>query len=152
MTDVDPEIQRVRDQLAAEVARMADEAVELAREVGIELDYGEASMDGVERALATIGEDFEELSERGRDLTVQRFGCYILEVARRAHGGYFQWWPLRDAPVLVLDDQQCHLGLHTWDKVRGRLGGDEGDNLPFFYRGFAEAARERHPGTNRTYV
>ena len=40
----------------------------------------------------------------------------------------------------------------TWDKVRGRLGGDEADNLPFFYDGFAERVRRAAPGIRALYV
>ena len=45
-----------------------------------------------------------------------------------------------------------HVAFMTWDKVRGRLGGDLADNLPFFYDGFAERARQAAPGTRALYV
>jgi hypothetical protein len=54
--------------------------------------------------------------------------------------------------VLVVGDPVCHIGLHATDKVRGRLGGDTADNIPFFYSGFAARARRREPGDEATYV
>jgi hypothetical protein len=40
----------------------------------------------------------------------------------------------------------------TFDKVRGRLSGDLGDNIPFFYEGFSERVRNATPGTSALYV
>jgi hypothetical protein len=38
------------------------------------------------------------------------------------------------------------------EKVRGRVGGDEADNIPFFYAGFAERARKAVPGDDALYL
>ncbi len=77
---------------------------------------------------------------------VQDFGCYILEVGRRQFGGRYQWHDGRDQPVLVVGETAFRVAILAWDKVRGRLGGDEGDNIPFFYAGFAGRARQAVPG------
>lgn len=44
------------------------------------------------------------------------------------------------------------VAIIAWDKVRGRVGGDEGDNIPFFYPGFADRARKAKPGDDALYV
>lgn len=49
----------------------------------------------------------------------------------------------------------CHnrlVALMAGDKVRGRASGDEADDLPFFYAGFAQAADTAKPGTNSLFV
>ena len=38
------------------------------------------------------------------------------------------------------------------DKVRGRLSGDKGDNIPFFYAGFSDRARTAEKGINALYM
>lgn len=79
---------------------------------------------------------------------VQNFGCYILEVGRRAFGGRYLWHEGRDQPVLVVGEPDARVALLTWDKVRGRLGGDAADNILFFFQGFAEQARDATPGSD----
>lgn len=144
------ELLEASEALANEVARMADETVALARKMKVKLDFEEPSVVQVDALLLRIAA--EDLTPSGRELTAQRVGCYLLEVARRAHGGYFQWWEEREAPVLVIDSPDFHLGLFTWDKVRGRLRGSADDHIPFFYDGFAERVRKRAPGTDAVMV
>jgi hypothetical protein len=83
---------------------------------------------------------------------VQYAGCYILEVARRAHGGTFYWHEARAQPVLVVGEPAYHVALLTWDRVRRRLAGDPADNIPFLYAGFAERVRRAVAGDQATYV
>jgi hypothetical protein len=47
---------------------------------------------------------------------------------------------------------QFHVAIITFDKVRGRLGGDKADNIQFFYQGFSERVRSAKPGTKALYV
>jgi hypothetical protein len=82
----------------------------------------------------------------------QKFGCYIMEVGRREFGGRYCWFGLRDQPVLVVGEPAFRVALLGWDKAQGRLSGDEGDNIPFFYAGFAERARRANPGDDVLYV
>ena len=129
-----------------EIERMAEEAVELAASMGRTLDYSEASVPVVEEVLAEISETFDRNSEKGQLLTVQRFGCYLLAVGQQAYGGRMSWFDRRNQPVLVVGEPACRIAVITWDKVEGRLRGDEADNIPFFWEGFAERARRRAPG------
>ena len=62
------------------------------------------------------------------------------------------WHEPHDQPVLVVGEPAFHVALMTWNKVRGRLGGDAADNLPFFYDGFAATARQAVPGRRVIYV
>ncbi len=146
----DDEIARVRAELANDVATLAAQAVEIASEQGVDLDYSEASVNALESYLADLA-DFS-LTKDQQENAAQLFAAYLLEVGRRAHGGFFQWWDARDAPVLVVGAPDRHIGMLALDKVRGRIGGDAADAIPFFYSGFAERVRMGKPGDSATYV
>src|SRR5262245_6906641 len=116
------------------------------------LDYSEASLALVEEMLAEAAGFAAEMTADQPDLLAQDFGCYLLEVGRRAFGGRSCWFDRRDQPVLVVGEPTCRVALLAWDKVRGRLSGDEGDNIPFFFAGFAERARRAEPGSDVLFV
>jgi hypothetical protein len=131
-----------------EVERMAAEAVELAAGLNLVFDYSEASVPAVEQAVAQLAEYATSLAAPAIDLTVQRFGCYLLEVGRRTYGGRLLWNEERAQPVLVVGEPQCRIAVMTWDKVRGRLAGDTADELSFFWAGFATRAKVKKAGTD----
>ena len=54
--------------------------------------------------------------------------------------------------MLVVGEPAFRVAMIARDKVRGRLSGDRGDNLPFFYQGFAERVRRAEPGDDALYV
>jgi hypothetical protein len=140
-----------------EVARLAAEAVETSRaSEAARLDFSEASLVVIEDILAEAAGYASELtSELTPDQItgfVQRFGCYILEVGRREFGGRYCWFDQRNQPVLVVGEPEFRVALLAQDRVKGRLAGDESDNIPFFYAGFAERARRAEPGTDALYV
>jgi hypothetical protein len=135
-----------------EVQRCAENAVSMCAGRGTPLDYSEASLAVVEETVAECGEWVSEMTSEQLTILIQDFGCYILEVGRRQFGGVYQWHEDRDQPVLVVDESGSRIAVITWDKVRGRLGGDEGDNLPFFYAGFADRVRQAVPGDDVLYV
>lgn len=139
--------------LEAEILRMAEETVEMAgSRYEAALDYSEASLELVERILDEAAEFFPDFSEGQAKVLVQRFGCYLLEVARRAFGGDYFWADDHEQPVLVVGEPDFHAAIITWDKVRGRLKGDTGDNIPFFFAGFAHHVRTATPGSHVLYV
>jgi len=139
-------------ELAKEVAEAAERAVRMAAtRGGPPLDYSEATMAEVEQILAEASQYVGQMSEAEITKLSEDFGCYILEVARRAHGGTYLWYEDRE-PVLVVGQPTFHVALVTWGKVRGRLSGDEADNIPFFYSGFAERVSKAAPGTRALYV
>ncbi len=131
-----------------EVERMAAEAVELAAGLNLVFDYSEASVAAVEQAVGSLSEYAPTLAAPAIDLTVQRFGCYLLEVGRRTYGGRLQWNEEREQPVLVVGEPECRIAVMTWDKVRSRLGGELADELSFFWAGFASRAKAKKPGTD----
>ena len=131
-----------------ETKRLAAEAVQLATAMGKKLDYSEASIEVVEKLLAMIAPEFPHLSEAAQDLTVHRFGCYLLEAGLRTYGGRLLWEPDRQEPVLVVGEPDCRIAVMTWDKVRARLGGDEADNIVFFWAGFTTRAKKRAAGSD----
>lgn len=136
-----------------EISRSAGNAVAMCQSrSGGGLDFSEASLTVVEDMLAEAAAWANDMTQGQIRTLTQDFGCYILEVAHRTFGGKFYWFDERDQPVLVVGEPEFRVSLMTWDKVRGRLPGDEGDNIPFFYTGFAERARRAEPGTDALYV
>ncbi len=141
------------DELSDQITRAAEKAVAMCEGRGNgKLDYSEASLALVEEMLAEAAQWLSELIPEQVASLVQDFGCYILEVGRREFGGRFMWHEGRDQPVLVVGEPAFRVAMITWDKVRGRLGGDKGDNIPFFYAGFAGRVRQSVPGTDALYV
>jgi hypothetical protein len=139
------------NEIAEQIARAAEDAVAFCRSRG-GLDYSENSLAVVEETLAEAADFVTDLDSDQAVGFIQDFGCYILEVGRREFGGRYLWHADRDQPVLVVGEPTFRVALLAWDKVRGRLGGDKGDNIPFFYAGFADRARQATPGTDALYV
>jgi hypothetical protein len=127
----------------------AKEAVVLAQErFSIRLDFSQASLGEVEKILATASQgNFDDTLKKRMEVV---FDTYILEVGKRQFGGVYQQF--RGNLILVVGLPQFSIALMPRDKVKGRLGGDEGDNIPFFYSGFEEAVRKAKPGDKKMYV
>jgi hypothetical protein len=140
--------------LVTSILRSATKLVEFCgqRGTGAVLDFSQASLTIVEEMADEAAQWITTLPPNQLTNLVQDIGCYLLEVGRREFGGEYLWHEPRDQPVLVVGEPAYHVALMTWDKVRGRLGGDRADNLPFFYDGFAERARQAVPGTHALYV
>lgn len=129
----------------------AASAVEqLQKRAGGRLDYSPASLKAVEEMLAEAST--QSLKPEAREALVELLGCYILEVGFREFGGKWSWFEQRKQPVLIVGEPVFHVAMIAFDKVRGRLTGDAGDNIPFFYEGFAERARQAKPGDQALYV
>jgi hypothetical protein len=146
-------VEGVVDEFAHQIATTAAEAVALCdSRPGGELDFTEASLLVVEEMLAEAAQYAADLTSGQLTGLVQQFGCYILEVGRREFGGRYLWHDGRDQPVLVVGAPTFRVAMLAWDKVRGRVGGDTGDNIPFFYSGFAERVRSAKPSDDALYV
>ncbi len=117
---------------------------------GGRLDYSPASLQAVEEMLAEASS--QALRPEAREALIELLGCYILEVGFREFGGKWSWFEERKQPVLIVGEPEFHVAMIAFDKVRGRLSGDAGDNIPFFYEGFAERARKAEPGVRAFYV
>ena len=122
-------------------------------------DRADGGLDFSEDSLAIVESMLDEASACVADMApaevsglVRLLGCYVLEVARKAHGGDYAWIDETKGPVLIVGEPATHIALATWDKVRGRLHGDAGDNIPFFYQGFADLARARPAGKRVLFV
>ena len=136
-----------------EVLASADRAVaSLQARAGGRLDWSVASIEAVDEMLEEASAYVGELDEDVVTGLVQQVGCYVLEVARRAYGGTYYWHPEGEQPVLVVGEPDAHVAIMTWSKVVGRLTGDVGDNLPFFFDGFAEKAAAPEPGSSVMFV
>jgi hypothetical protein len=140
-------------ELPEQIARSAAKAVALCESRdGRRMDYSEASLAIVEEMLAEAAECAAEITPDQLTTLAQDFGSYVLEVGRREFGGRYCWHHEQDQPVLVVGEPEFRVAIMAWDKVRGRLAGDVGDNIPFHYAGFAERARAAQPGTDVLFV
>jgi hypothetical protein len=136
-----------------EVVSAAERAVTaLQARAGGRLDYSIASLAAVDEMLAEATDYVADLDENVVTGLVQQVGCYVLEVARRAYGGTYYWHPEGEQPVLVVGEPEAHVALMTWSKVVGRLTGDVGDDIPFFFDGFAAKAGAPEPGSSVLFV
>ncbi len=139
--------------LSEEIAAAARRAVTMSEtRGGGQLDYSEASLDILKEMLAESAQYAAEMTSKQVKVLAQDFGAYILEVAQRRFGGRYAWLEQRDQPVLIVGEPDCRIALITWDKVSGRLAGDAGDDIPFFYAGFAERALQAKPGDDVLFV
>lgn len=136
-----------------DVVSTANRAVDTFRDRSNDaLDFSENSLSIVEEMLAEASGYVEEMPQSDIAGMVRLFGCYILEVARKAHGGAYAWLDEKRGPVLVVGEPETHIAIATWDRVRRRLSGDPADNIPFFYQGFSEMVSVRPPGKRTLFT
>jgi hypothetical protein len=136
---------QVSEKAALAVAQFQERA-------GGKLDYSVKSLAMVEEMLAEASTYRLDMSQKDQNALVELLGSYILMVAHKQHGGAFYWNEQREQPILVIGEPKFHVAILAFDKVRGRLGGDKADNIPFFYEGFSERVRVATPGTHATYL
>ena len=136
-----------------EVLASADRAVaSLQARAGGRLDWSVASIEAVDEMLEEASAYVGELDEDVVTGLVQQVGCYVLEVARRAYGGTYYWHPEGEQPVLVVGEPEAHVAIMTWSKVVGRLTGDVGDDIVYFFNGFAQKAERPEPGSELMFL
>jgi hypothetical protein len=136
-----------------EVTSAAERAVvSLQARAGGRLDYSIGSLEVVNEMLSEVSDYAADLDEAIVTGLVQQLGCYVLEVGRRAFGGEYFWHDEGEQPILVVGEPEAHVALMTWSKVVGRLTGDVGDDIAFFFHGFAEKAGKPEPGTNVLFL
>ncbi len=136
-----------------EVTAAAERAVaSLQQRAGGRLDLSVASLQAVDEMLAEASAYVADLDEDVVTGLVQQLGCYVLEVGRRAFGGEYFWHEEGEQPILVVGEPAAHVALMTWSKVVGRLTGDAGDDIVFFFQGFADKAATPEPGTRVLFL
>ncbi len=136
-----------------EVATAAERAVtSLQARAGGRLDYSVASLQAVDEMLVEVSAYVAELDEAVVTGLVQQLGCYVLEVGRREYGGEYYWHEEGEQPILVVGEPAAHVALLAWSRVVGRLTGDEGDDIVFFFDGFAAKAAQPEPGDNVMFL
>ncbi|MGU3494055.1 hypothetical protein ACLBXM_08435 [Xanthobacteraceae bacterium A53D] len=138
--------------LSAQIAHAAARLVTLSEQRGTPLDYSPESLPLLEEMATEAAQWRADMTPADVETLVETFTGYLLETARRAFGGALLWDSQRGQPVLVVGEPEFHVALMPFDKVRGRLGGDAADNLPFYYDGFAGAVRSATPGTRSLHV
>jgi hypothetical protein len=115
------------------------------------LDYTDGSIDVAEEMLAEAAAHVERMSEAQLRRLSQDVGCYILEVARRNHGGKYVWAPDRNEPALVVGEPDFEITLFCWDKVYARLRSNEAQ-IPPFYAGYIARVRQAKPGDRVVFL
>jgi hypothetical protein len=136
-----------------EVTSAAERAItSLQARAGGRLDYSVASLAAVDEMLVEASAYVADLDETVVTGLVQQLGCYVLEVGRRAYGGEYFWHDEGEQPILVVGEPAAHVALMTWSKVVGRLTGDAGDDIVYFFDGFAEKAATPEPGANVLFL
>ena len=136
-----------------EVTTAAERAVvSLQARAGGRLDFSIASLAAVDDMLVEVSAYVADLDEAVVTGLVQQLGSYVLEVGRRAFGGEYFWHEEGEQPILVVGEPAAHVALMTWSKVVGRLTGDEGDDIVFFFNGFAEKAADPEPGSDVLFL
>jgi hypothetical protein len=120
-----------------EVSAAAGRAVELLQaRAGGRLDFSIDSLAAVDEMLVEASGYVADLDEAVVTGLVQQLGCYVLEVGRRAFGGEYFWHEEGEQPILVVGEPAAHIALMTWSRVVGRLTGDEGDDIVYFFGAF----------------
>ena len=136
-----------------EVVAAAERAVtSLQQRAGGRLDFSVASLVAVDEMLVEVADYVAELDEAVVTGLVQQLGCYVLEVARKAFGGEYFWHDEGEQPILVVGEPAAHIALMTWSKVTGRLTGDVGDDIVYFFNGFAQKAEHPVAGANLLFL
>jgi hypothetical protein len=136
-----------------EVLATAERAVAALQErAGGRLDWSVASLKVVDEMLVEVSGYVADLDEAVVTSLVQQLGCYVLEVGRRAYGGAYFWHPEGEQPILVVGEPEAHVALMAWSKVTGRITGDAGDDIVFFFDGFAAKAAQPEPGSNVLFL
>ena len=136
-----------------EVLKCADRVVQMSRDRGSAvLDYTDDSIGLVEDMLSEAAAHANRMTEEALQRLSQDVGCYILEVARRNHGGAYQWAADRNEPALVVGAPLYAITLCCWEKVRDRLRGSGTDNVSLFYAGYVDRVRQAKPGDRAKFL
>ena len=136
-----------------EVLATAERAVAALQDrAGGRLDWSVASLQAVDEMLVEVSDYVADLDEAVVTSLVQQLGCYVLEVGRRAFGGTYFWHEEGEQPILVVGEPDAHVALMAWSKVTGRITGDAGDDIVFFFDGFAAKAAQPEPGSNVLFL
>lgn len=135
------------NRLEREVLKCADRVVQMSRaRAGQVLDYTDGSVDVVEEMLAEAAAHARRMSEEQLRRLSQDLGCYLLEMARRNHGGGYVWADDRNEPALLAGEPHSAIKLFCWEKVYKRLRGGDAHRIAPFYAGFVERVRQAKPG------
>ena len=116
------------------------------------LDFTVGSLAVVDELLDRLAEYVPEMTPEQVQVIASDFGCYALEVARRATGGVFRWFESRKQPVLVVGEPAFKIAIATWDTAEARVRGDSAASMPFLYEGFAARVKSAQPGEDALYT
>ena len=116
------------------------------------LDFSVASLAVVDELPDRLAEYVPEMTPEQVHVIASDFGCYALEVARRASGGLFRWFEPRKQPVLVVGEPVFKIAIATWDTAEARVRGDTAASIPFLYEGFGGRVKTAESGDDALYI
>lgn len=116
------------------------------------LDFSIQSLQVIDAILEEANEFQEEMSQEQINGTIQTVGPYIFEVARRNFGGRYFWYDPSNQPILVTGQPHFEISLLAFEKVKGRIQNGKEDNIPFFFKGYAERVKNAKPGDKAMIV
>lgn len=117
-----------------------------------QLDYTEKSISVVEVILSELADKNLLLSEEQVTMITQEYGCYLLLTAYKLYGGEFFWNNDAEQPMLIVGEPKATIVLMTWQKVQGRLMGDEADHIAYFMEQYGKQAKCPEEGKQLIYI
>ena len=139
--------------LNEQVKDIADDAVKHFQDrVSGSLDYSIESLSLFESMLDDASDFYNDMSADQVAGIAEFVGSYILYVAYKECGGQFYWSDKMNQPVLVVGEPDFKVAIATFDKVVGRLAGDQADNIVFFFNGFKDRVQHAEHGLDVLYI
>lgn len=123
------------------IADYADTWVVQVRASGTELDYGEASVEAIEKLLRLADPELQsaDTPQNKRELIIFYNGCYLGEVMARNFGGTWRFAPQWPDSSLVFPYDNGGLQVHPFQKLYRRVTeGPEENDLVDYYKGLKE--------------
>ena len=131
---------------AGETSRSADQFVTVHSRRFKGLDFSVKSLETVEKLLDEASDFYGDMSKSQRQSLISGAGAYIFETARRNFGGTYFWSDKLQQPILVTGQPDFEVSILALEKVKGRLENGSGDNIPFYFAGYAERVKNRQSG------
>lgn len=117
------------------------------------LDYSIESLFVLdEQLLSQFHENSHDVDEQMKNDIITQAGSYIFEVARRNFGGIYYWYDSLNQPILVTGQPKFEISLLAFEKVKLRIENGKEDNIPFFFKGYADKVLNARDGEQATYV
>jgi hypothetical protein len=112
------------------------------------LDYSEESLAVLDALIEEVARFGGKMDKEMKSDFFAQAGSYIFEVARRKYGGKYYHYAHMQQVILVTGEPEFSISLLAIEKVKQRFEHGKDDNIPYFYKGYAERVKEAKPGDN----